>query len=312
MWSEWNWASSSYEKVPGGAGVARVLTKLDGVWQTGGRSLLEVGGQAERQGQTTTAPPAEAAGVKGEQEAETGSEAHRAGNLDLGALDLLQNELNESLDLEGQLVFLHSIRDVKGHGAWEKDEWLNKMEEFLSKKVVRDQPCTCMEEFSWQGQNYSNCSETPDYDGPWCYVVGGIKCPWAKDSVIPTEKKKWTPCQKSDANMTEQEQVQWLLDAHNGDGCKDPSSRLHTLGNWKDLVDGSEDKLFPRNLTSVGEGQCGDVASGQTEDCSKFTGNWTRISNNWQRTVAKLQKVGKEGDTNSKNFADLVKTTMAK
>merc|ERR1719221_2118917 len=45
-------------------------------------------------------------------------------------------------------------------------------------------PCNCMQRWNWQGNAYSGCTETPDWEGhEWCYAQGGENC---FDSVAST------------------------------------------------------------------------------------------------------------------------------
>mmetsp|Transcript_38955 Transcript_38955/g.82836 ORF Transcript_38955/g.82836 Transcript_38955/m.82836 type:complete len:590 (-) Transcript_38955:259-2028(-) len=55
--------------------------------------------------------------------------------------------------------------------------------------------------------------------------------------------------------------------------------RHYHLNNYKELMDGQEDKYFPPNMDSIGQPgvDCGDSATGETADCGKLN-HWGSIS----------------------------------
>jgi hypothetical protein len=55
-------------------------------------------------------------------------------------------------------------------------------------------PCVCMDIYDHKGVTYQGCAKSPDFDSPWCYVVGGTECPNAKDSNVVGETKKYRTC----------------------------------------------------------------------------------------------------------------------
>jgi len=79
----------------------------------------------------------------------------------------------------------------------DKKEFLAALKELYSTVMPTiDGPCECMKEFGYvDGKLYKGCSETPDWEGhQWCYVVGGTKCPVAKDSHVTGEVRKFREC----------------------------------------------------------------------------------------------------------------------
>lgn len=79
----------------------------------------------------------------------------------------------------------------------DKKEFLAALRELYATVMPTvDGPCECMKEFGYvDGKLYKGCSETPDWEGhQWCYVVGGVKCPVAKDSHITGEVRKFREC----------------------------------------------------------------------------------------------------------------------
>merc|ERR1719356_985925 len=69
--------------------------------------------------------------------------------------------------------------------------------------------CNCMTKWSWQGEMYEGCAETPDWPGTdWCYVQGGSNCPTAVASTLEGEDKMYTECSASPAKKRKQKKRQ--------------------------------------------------------------------------------------------------------
>ena len=61
--------------------------------------------------------------------------------------------------------------------------------------VDADSPCNCMTAWTYLGEVYEGCAETPDWQGnDWCYVQGGANCAEALETTMAGEDRMYRQC----------------------------------------------------------------------------------------------------------------------
>ena len=117
--------------------------------------------------------------------------------------------------------------------------------------------CKCMEEWTYQDNDYQGCTETADWPGhTWCYLAGGADCSTGEMSIFANEERYWSTCLADP--FEEDFGKQTRFDCEMLDACfvgKEPSYTVDEITELKGL---SDEKKSSRGTVKTTKQQCED------------------------------------------------------